>query len=89
MCLGDDLHVRSVKGRSSGWFRGTQSHHEGHIQAGGLTKAITFVEETDPRINDQFDAVLRTKYRRYDARYVDPMLTPEARAATIKLVPQQ
>jgi hypothetical protein len=86
--LGDDLYVRSVRGRGSAWFRGTQVRHEGHIQSGGVEKDVTFVEETDPGINDQVDAALRTKYRRYDARYVDPMLTPEARAATIKLVPR-
>ena len=86
--LGDDLYVRSVRGRGSAWFRGTQVRHEGHIQSAGVEKDVTFVEETDPGINDQVDAALRTKYRRYDARYVDPMLTPETRAATIKLVPR-
>ena len=34
--LGDDLYVRSVNGRTSAWFRGTQVRHEGHIQAGGV-----------------------------------------------------
>ena len=87
--LGDDLYVRSVRGRGSAWFRGTQVRHAGHIRSGGVEKDVTFVEETDPAINDQVDAALRTKYRRYDARYVDPMLTPEARVATIKLVPRE
>ena len=83
---GDDLYVRAVRGRS-GWFRGTQTRHEGHIRAGGVEKDVTFVEETDPAINDQIDAAYRTKYRRY-AQYVPPVLTPEARDATIKLVPR-
>jgi hypothetical protein len=39
-------------------------------------------------MNDQIDAAYRTKYRRYGARYIDPMVAPEARAATIKLVPR-
>lgn len=85
---GDDLYVRSYKGLEAAWFRGTQVHHEGHIRAGGVEKDVTFVEETDPGINDQIDAAYRAKYRRYDARYVDPMVAPEARAATIKLVPR-
>ena len=42
--------------------------------------------ETDLAINDQIDAAYRAKYRRYDARYVDPMLAAEARAATLKLI---
>src|SRR4029078_4221266 len=72
--LGDDLYVRSVRGRGSAWFRGTQVRHAGHIQASGVEKDVTFAEASDPGINDQADAALRTKSRRYDARYVDPML---------------
>ena len=87
--LGDDLYIRSVRGRRSAGFRGTHVRHAGNILSGGVEKDVTFVEETDPAINDQVDAALRTKYRRYDARYVDPMLTPEARVATIKLVPRE
>ncbi len=86
--LGDDLYVRSWRGRSGAWFRAAQVRHEGRIWAGGVEKDVTFVEETDPGINDQIDAVYRTKYRRHGARYDDPMVAPEARAATIKLVPR-
>ncbi len=85
--LGDDLYVRSVNGRSSAWFRGVQVRYEGHIQAGGVDKAVTFVE-ADPGINDQIDAAYRTKYRRYAASIVDSIVSPEARLATIKLVPR-
>jgi hypothetical protein len=86
--LGDDLYVRSYKGRTSSWFRGVQTRHEGRIWAGGVEKDVTFVEESDPDINARIDAAYKTKYRRYDARYVDPMVAPEARSATIKLVPR-
>jgi hypothetical protein len=85
--VGDDLYVRSVNGRTSAWFRGTQVRHEGHIQAGGVDKDVAFVEETNPGINGQIDAAYRTKYRRYP-QDVAPMVTPEVRAATIKLVPR-
>jgi hypothetical protein len=84
---GNDLYIRSVNGRTSAWFRGVQVRYEGHIRAGGVGKDVTFVEETDPEINDQIDAAYRTKYRRYP-QYVAPMMVPEARAATIKLVPR-
>src|SRR2546422_4324545 len=86
--LGDDLYVRSWRGRTGAWFRGTQVRHEGRIWAGGVEKDVTFVEEADADLNDQIDAAYRTKYRRYGARYVNPMVAPEARAATIKLVPR-
>ena len=85
--IGDDLYVRSVNGRTSAWFRGVQARHEGRIWAGGIEKEVTFVEETDPGINDKIDAAYRTKYSRYP-QYVAPMVTPEVRAATIKLVPR-
>jgi hypothetical protein len=44
--------------------------------------------DADPALNDEIDAAYRTKYRRYGARYVDPMVAPEARSTTIKLVPR-
>jgi len=43
---GDDLFIRSVNGRTSGWFRGTQARHEGHIQAGGIRKSPTAEHES-------------------------------------------
>lgn len=86
--VGDDLYVRSYRGRGSAWFRGVEVRHEGRIQAGGVDKNVIFVAETTPGLNDQIDAAYRTKYRRYAAQYVDPMVTAEARAATIKLVPR-
>ena len=86
--VGDDLYVRSVNGRTSGWFRGVQTRHEGHIRAGGVDKDVTFVEEADDSVNEQIDNAYRTKYRRYAASIVNTTLTPEARAATIKLVPR-
>lgn len=85
--VGDDLYVRSVYGRGSGWFRGTQVRREGHIRAGGVDKDVAFVEEAHPNINEQIDAAYRTKYRRYATSIVNTTLTPEARSATIKLVP--
>lgn len=84
--LGDDLYVRPVNGRASAWFRGTQVRHEGHIRSDGVEKDVTFLEETDPGINDQIDAAYRTKYRRYAASIVNTVLSPKARAGTIKLV---
>ena len=85
--LGDDLYVRSVNGRNGSWFRGTQVRHEGHIQAGGIGKDVTFVD-VDPDINDQIDSAYRTKYRRYSDSVINSILTSEARSSTIKLVPR-
>jgi hypothetical protein len=86
--LGDDIYVRAYKGRTSPWFRGVQTRHEGHIQAGGLDKDVTLLEVSDPALIDQIDAAYRTKYRRYAASIVNTVVTSEARAATIRLVPR-
>jgi hypothetical protein len=51
---GDDLYVRSVNGRASDWFRGTQAHHEGHIQAGSVSRDVTFADPSDD-IGDDLD----------------------------------
>jgi len=85
--VGDELYVRSVNGRTSGWFRGVLVRHEGRIQAGGVQKDVIFIEETDHTINDKIDEAYLTKYGRYP-QWVAPMVTPEVRSATIKLVPR-
>ncbi len=86
--LGDDLYVRAVNGRTGVWFRRAQVRHEGHIQAGGVDKDVSFVEEPDPALNEQIDAAYRTKYRRYGENIVGSIVSAGARAATIKLVPR-
>jgi hypothetical protein len=83
----DDLYVRSVNGRTAAWFRGTQVRHAGRIEAGGVTKDITFVD-ADPAIDDKLDAAYRTKYRRYAANIIDSIVTPKARSTTMKLIPR-
>jgi hypothetical protein len=84
--VGDELYVRSYRGRGGAWFRAAQTSHEGRIRVGGIEKDVTFVEESDPNVNDQIDAAYLTKYGRYP-QYVAPMVTAEVRATTLKLVP--
>jgi hypothetical protein len=85
--VGDDLYVRSARGRGGAWFRAALVRHEGHIQAGGVDKDVTFVEVSDTGVNDQIDDAYLTKYRRYP-QYVAPMVIPEVQAATIRLEPR-
>jgi hypothetical protein len=82
----DDLYVRSVNGRSATWFRGALDCHEAHILAGGVDKDVLLVETDD--LNDEIDAAYRAKYRGYAASIVNTTLTPQARAATLKLTPR-
>jgi hypothetical protein len=85
--VGDDLYVRSYNGPDGSWFRAAQARHEGHIRAGGIEKDVKFVDLPDSDTNDQIDKAYRAKYRRYP-QYVTPMLTPEVRSTTLKLVPR-
>ena len=80
------IYVRAYKGRASPWFRGAQTRHQGRIQAGGVEKDVTFVEESDPEVNRRVDAAYLAKYARYP-QYVAPMVEPAAKSATLELIP--
>ncbi|MCO5185823.1 MAG: DUF2255 family protein [Anaerolineae bacterium] len=85
--VGDGLYVRSYRGLEGAWFRAAQTSHTGQISVGGIKKDVTFVAATDSGLNDEIDAAYRHKYRHYP-QYVEPMLTYEIRATTLKLVPR-
>jgi hypothetical protein len=74
------------QGRGSSWFRGAQTRHEAHIQAGGVNKDVTLVETDE--VGDELDAAYRAKYGRRYPSIVPSIVTPEARAATLELVPR-
>jgi hypothetical protein len=79
------LYVRSVYGRGSSWFRGTQTRHEAHIRAGGIEKDVRLVETN--HLGDEIDAAYHAKYQRYAESIVGSTVTQQARAATLELVP--
>jgi hypothetical protein len=84
--VGDDLYVRSVNGRSGSWFRDAQERHAAHIHVGGVDKDVLLVETDES--TDEIDAAYHAKYHRYSASIVNTTLTPQARAATLKLTPR-
>ena len=86
--VGDDLYVRSVKGRAGAWFRAAVASHQGRVKAGGVQRDVTFVEANDAP-NDDIDRTYRAKYGRYAASIVNTVLTPQARAATLRLAPRE
>jgi len=83
---GEDVYVRSVNGRGSNWFRGAQTRHEARIRAGGVEEDVSLVETDEG--SEQIDAAYETKYARYPT-IVPSILAPQARAATLKLVPRE
>jgi hypothetical protein len=80
----DGLYVRSYHGRAGARFRSVLRRPAGRIQVGGLTREVTF---TEPEDADQaaIDQAYRAKYARYGDSYVDSMVGPGARAATLQL----
>jgi hypothetical protein len=84
--VGDDLYVRSFRGRGGGWFRSVLRHPEGRIQAGGIERDVAF-EDLGDADRAAIDRAYRDKYRSYAAEIVDPMVGPDAAAATLRLTP--
>jgi len=83
----NDIYVRSVNGRKSAWFRTALARHEGQIRAGGVEKDV-ILEEAGDEVNDEVDSVYRSKYSRYAASIVNSIVSPQAAAATMKLMPR-
>jgi hypothetical protein len=82
---GDDIYVRSVNGRGASWFSGAQTRHEARITAGAVDKDVYLVETGDR--GDAIDAAYHAKYGRRFSTIVPSIVAPNARAATLKLVP--
>ena len=82
--VGDDLFVRSFHGPDGHWYRATQATGHGRIRVGGIEHDAAFepAADADPHA---IDAAYRAKYGR--SSYVDAMVTPNATAATLRIVP--
>ncbi|HMI69787.1 MAG TPA: DUF2255 family protein [Solirubrobacteraceae bacterium] len=78
---GDDLYVRSWRGRSGAWYRGVQERH-------GVDKDVDFIAVDDEELNQLIDAAYRAKYGRYGSSYVEPMTSGETRTTTLRLEPR-
>ena len=82
---GDGLYVRSYHGHDGAWYQAVQRRPEGRIQAGGLTRDVTF---TEPEDADQaaIDQAYLAKYSPTDSASADLMVDPRARATTLQLL---
>jgi hypothetical protein len=75
-----------VNGRGSSWFRGAQARHKAPIRASGVDKDVSLIETN--AANEAIDAAYHAKYDRRYPSIVPRIVAPEARAATLKLVPR-
>jgi len=84
--VGDELYVRSWRGQDGGWFRAARASREGHITSAGVDRDVA-VLDAGSEVDDDVDEGYRSKYGRYQSD-VGPMLAPQARATTLRLLPQ-
>ncbi len=85
---GDDLYVRSaVTFAKALWYRATKVSRTGHISAGGVEKDVAFVAAEREK-TEEVDAAYWTKYGKYAKKIVEPCVSREAKATTIRLVPR-
>jgi len=84
--VGDEIYVRSVKGREGPWFLGTQTRRRGRISSAGVERDVEF-EDADRTLDDAIDADYRRKYANEPQEWVDPVLTDQAQGSTIRLAP--
>ncbi len=82
---GANLSVRSWRGTAGGWFRAAQASRAARVRAAGVERYVVLLDAGDA-VNDAVDAAYRDTYGRYPS-YVEPMVRPEARATTLRLVP--
>ncbi|MGW9114697.1 DUF2255 family protein [Microbacterium sp. NPDC055683] len=81
------LYVRSAYGPGNGWFRRARQTGTGRVEAGGAGADVAFerLADDDPR-HAALDAAFAEKYARFPS-YVAPLLTEEARTATLRVMP--
>ena len=71
--LGDQLYVRSAYGPENGWYRRARASRAGRIHA-SVAAAL--------------HAAYHAKYDRYGERIVGTVVSPEAAAATLRVLPR-
>lgn len=82
--LGDEIYIRSVNGPTAAWYRGSQIRGEGRIEAGGVTKDVSFVRIADR--DDDIDAAYLAKYG--SGSSAQAMITDLARSTTLRVDPR-
>jgi hypothetical protein len=84
--VGDDLYVRSYKGRGGAWFRHASTQGTARISAAGIDRDVT-VSPVSTSLRDAIDKAYRAKYARYGSAEVKAMSTDTAAGATLRLIP--
>jgi hypothetical protein len=84
VAVDDALYARGYNGTKSRWYQAAVRQRAGKIIAAGMTKQAAF-EPVEGAINDRIDEAYRAKYRK--SPYLKPMISAQARAATVRITP--
>ena len=80
------LYVRSAYGPENGWYRRAKASGTGAIKVRGWQRVVAF-EAPDPAVTAAVSAAYRSSYDRYPSNIVATVLTPDAEASTLRVLP--
>jgi len=83
---GGDVYVRSAYGFDNRWFQRALRSGEGSIEAGGVSREVTF-EEPGAEVPADVTAAYHAKYDRYGSTIVGTVVSPEAVRSTLRVTP--
>ena len=84
------VYVRTWSRRDNGWFGHAVESRRARIRVPGLEAdiAIEDIGVAEAELRASVDAAYRAKYGRYGVTTVDHMVTDDAAATTLRLVPE-
>jgi hypothetical protein len=87
--VGGGIYVRTWHRRDTGWFGQVLGSGRARIRVADLEVDVVVedIGDRDADLRAEVDAAYRTKYGHYGATSVDRMLTDDAAAATLQLIP--
>jgi hypothetical protein len=84
------VYVRAVKGVDGLWYRHVRATDHAHVTAAGVAADVVVEDASeDSALASRLDAAYREKYRRYAAGTVGSVVTPAAKASTLRLTPRR
>jgi hypothetical protein len=89
--VGGQVYVRTWYRRDSGWFGHAVTSRRARIRVPGLEAGIAIEDVGDDQaeLRASVDAAYRAKYGRYGETTVDRMVSDDAAASTLRLIPER